>query len=82
MGWLVGPTIASLVAAFIAVKIVEYVFGGVTGVLGNVVKPIIFVVTWTAVSTQAAMRSLTRAARQLRQGNQKAIKALSKVERP
>jgi hypothetical protein len=69
------------VAAFIAVKIVEYVFGNVTGVLGSVLKPIIFVVTWTAVSTQAAMRSVTKSVKQLRQGNQKAIKALTKSER-
>ena len=81
MGWLVGPTIASLVAAFIAVKLVEYVFGGVSGTLMNVAKPILFVATWTTVSTQVAMRSVTRSVKHLRQGNQKAIKALTKSER-
>ena len=79
MGWLVGPTIASLVAAFIAVKIVEYVFGGVTGVLGNVVKPIIFVVTWTAVSTQAAMHGFTSRIRALRKG---IVNIASKADMP
>ena len=68
MGWLVGPTIASLVAAFIAVKLVEYVFGGVSGTLMNVAKPILFVVTWTTISTQAAMRSVTKSVRNLRKG--------------
>ena len=81
MGWLVGPTIASLVAAFIAVKIAEYVFGGMSGILGSVAKPVLFVLTWTAVSTQTTMRSFSSRIRALRQGNQKAIKALTKSER-
>ena len=72
MGWLVGPTIASLVAAFIAVKLVEYVFGGVSGSLMNVAKPILFVVTWTAVTANAGMRGFSSLIRNLRKSIVKA----------
>ena len=81
MGWLVGPTIASFVAAFIVVKLFDHIFAGATSGLLNIVRPGIFVVTWTAVTTKSGMHGVTKGVRQLRQGNTKAIKALTKGEK-
>ena len=82
MGWLVGSTLASIVAAFLVVRIFDYVFAGVTGSLINVARAGLFVVTWTAVTTKSGMHGFTKQVRQLRQGNAKAIAALTKSERP
>ena len=81
MGWLIGPTLAAFVAAFIVIKLFDYVFSGVTGTLGSVARAGVFIITWTAVMVHLGMRGLTSKVRQLRQGNAKAIKALWKGER-
>ena len=81
MGWLVGSTLASFVAAFIVIKLFDYAFSGVTGTLYSVLRAGVFVVTWTAVTAQLGMRGFTSKIRQLRQGNAKAIKSLSQRER-
>lgn len=82
MGWLIGPTLASFVAAFIVVKLFDYVFSGVTDGLVYMARAGVFIVTWTAVTSTAGMRSLSQKVRRLRQGSASAIKALSKGERP
>ena len=82
MGWLIGPTIASFVAAFLVVKLFDFIFGGVTGSIASVARACLFVVTWTAVSAKGGMRSFTRKVRQLRAGNQEMLKALTKGEQP
>ena len=81
MGWLIGPAMASLFAAFLMVKLFDYVFSGVTGSLASGARAGVFVITWTAVTVHLGMRGLTAKVRQLRQSNAKAIKALSKGER-
>lgn len=78
MGWLIGPTLASFVAAFIVVKIFDYLFAGAMGGLGSTVRAGLFVGTWTAVTTKAGMHGFNQKVRRLRQGNQRAIKAISK----
>ena len=78
MGWLISMTLASFAAAFIAVKIFDYAFSGVTGTLGSVARAGVFIVTWTAVTAQLGIRGFTSKVRQLRQSNAKAIKALLK----
>ena len=35
MGWLIGPTLASMVAAFIIGKIFDYLFAGIAGSVVN-----------------------------------------------
>ena len=82
MGWLVGYILASLVAAVIAVKIFDYVFAGMVGGLANVARAGLFTVTWTAVTVRSGMHGFTSQVRQLRQGNTKAIEALTKVSGP
>lgn len=78
MGWLVGYTLASIVAAFIVLKIFDHVFASVTGSIANTARVGLFVCTWTAVTASAGMRGFNQKVRQLRQGNQKAIKSLIK----
>ena len=78
MGWLIGPTLAAFFAAFIVIKLFDYVFSGVTDTLGSVARAGVFIVTCTAVMVNFGMRGFTSKVRQLRQGNAKAIKALSK----
>jgi len=69
IGWLVGPTLASLVMAFVVVRILEYVFSGVAGSLTSAARFGLFVVTWTAVTAMGGMHGVTSLARRLRQGN-------------
>ena len=71
MGWLVGSTLASMVASFIVVKIFDYIFAGVTSGLVSGARFPLFVVTWTAVTAKAGMHGFTKRVRQLRQGSTK-----------
>ena len=82
MGWLIGPTLASFVAAFIVVKIFDYVFSGVADNLASVARAGVFVVSWTAVTAKMGMHGFGQKIRRLRAGNASAIKALSKGEKP
>ena len=66
MGWLVGYSIASMVAAYVVVRIVEVLLGGVLGGLVVVVKPVGFVVSWSAMTTYMGMRKVTSGARRAR----------------
>ena len=81
VGWLAGYTLASIVAAVIVVKIFDYVFAGVTGSVASSVRVVLFVGAWTAVTAKAGIHGFSQKVQQLRQGNQKAIKALIQSER-
>ena len=67
MGWLVGYTFASMAAAFLVVRIFEFLFAGATSGVAAAVKPGLFVATWTAVTAQSGMRSATSFAGRWRQ---------------
>lgn len=67
MSWLVGYTLASMVAAFIVVRIFDHLFSGAAGGLVHAARAGIFVSTWTAITTGSGMRAFSKRARQLRQ---------------
>ena len=67
MGWLVNATLASMVIAFIAVKILDHIFANVTNGLIGWVRFGLFVLTWTAVTAQAGMHVFSKQVRQLKQ---------------
>jgi len=69
MGWLIGPTLASMVAAFIIGKIFDYLFAGIAGSVVNTARAGVVAVAWTAVTAGSGMHSVTKLARRLRQGN-------------
>src|SRR3990167_9121947 len=81
LGWLIGPTIASFVAAVIVVKLFDHIVAGATNTLLSIVRPSLFVATWTAVTAKLGMHGFTGKVRQLRRGNTKASEALTKGER-
>ncbi len=66
MSWLIGYTLASMVTAFIAIRIFDYVVSGATD---NLARASVFVTTWTAVTVRSGMRGFSKSARQLRQSN-------------
>jgi hypothetical protein len=66
MGWLVGSILASLVTAFIVVKVFDYIVGGATSGLLSIARAGLFVVTWTAVTSQAGMNGFSKRIRNLR----------------
>ena len=68
MGWLLNYTIMSIVASFVVVKILDYLFAGMYGGVVSVAKFVIFVLAWTAVTTQAGMHGFTRRIQGLRKG--------------
>ena len=68
MGWLLNYTLASIAASFVVVKILDYIFAGVTGSLVSSVRAGLFVATWTAVTARAGMHGVTKRVRQVRQG--------------
>ena len=74
MGWLISLTIASMVGAFVAVRIVEYVVTGLVGSLASSVKASLLVSAWTAITTGLGDAKLTKGVRKLRQSNKGAIK--------
>ena len=67
MSWLVGYVIASMVVAFVAVRIFEYLAAGVSGGVVNIAKLILFVGVWTAITMASGMRAFTGRIRQMRQ---------------
>ena len=79
MGWLIGPTLASFFAAFIAVKLFDFIFGGVTSRMASVARAGVLIGTWTAVTTKGGMLGFGKKVKQLKAGNQ-IIKALTKGE--
>ena len=82
MGWLVGSTLASLVAAVIVVKLFDYLFAGMAGGFASSVRAGLFVGTWTVVTVKSGMHGVTGQVRQLRQGKAKMVEALAKTSGP
>lgn len=66
MRWLAGYTLASIVGAFLVVRIFEYLFGGAQSALGNAAKASLFVATWTTITAGSGMRDVSKRVRQLR----------------
>ena len=68
MKWLFNATLASLVGAFLTVRIFEYIVGGpVSSAAVSAAKASLFVATWTAITTGSGMRSFSKRVRQLRE---------------
>lgn len=66
MGWLVGYTIASLVAAFIIVKLFDYVVQGASGSIVVAARYGLFVLAWTVITARGGMNVFSRKVRQIR----------------
>ena len=67
MRWLGGATLASLVGAYLVVRAFEHISGGAQNAVVNVVKPGLFVATWTAITTGSGMHDVTKRVRSLRE---------------
>ncbi len=65
MGWLVAPVITSIVGAILLVKVWDVVVGGPTNSFLEVARAVLFVGTWTAITTAAGMRGVDNAAKRL-----------------
>lgn len=63
MGWLIGPSIASLAAAFVIVKIFDYVTSGAADTAS---RAIVFITPWAGVTAKSGMRGLSKSAGRLR----------------
>ena len=66
MGWLVGYVIASMVGAFIVVRIFEYLVAGLAGGVVGTVKLGLFVGAWTAITVGSGMHSFKNKVRHAR----------------
>ena len=66
MGWLVSYTLGSMAAAFVVVKLFDYIFGGVASGVVSSARVGLFVATWTAVTAQAGMHGFSKRIRGLR----------------
>jgi len=75
MSWLLGYTLASMAAAFIAIRIFDYVVSGATD---NLARASVFVATWAAVTAQSGMRGISKSARQLRKSSANAKSLLGR----
>jgi hypothetical protein len=60
MGWLLGPLLGGVLGGIIVVRILEFFLGGVSSGVMSVIRPIFFVSTVTAVTTQSGMGKLIR----------------------
>jgi hypothetical protein len=76
MGWLVGYTLGSMAAAYVVVRVFDYVVSGVADSASSAARGSVFISTWAAVTARSGMRGLTRTARQLRRRNAVATKRL------
>jgi hypothetical protein len=79
LSWLVGYTLASIVAAFVIVRIFDYIFAGVSGNIVAGARLGLFVGAWTVVTAKAGMHTITRQARQLRHGNASAMNRINAI---
>ena len=66
MSWLVGMTLASMAAAFIVMRILDYIFAGMGGWISVVAKPAVHVGVWAAVTAHSGMRAFSERVRGLR----------------
>lgn len=67
MGWLVSYTLASMAAAYIVVKIFDYIFAGTVSGLDSSARFGLFVGTWALVTAKAGMQGFTKRVRHLKQ---------------
>lgn len=81
MGWLIGPAFFSAIAAFLAVRIFDFIFGGVTSNLASAARAGVFVSAWTAVTTGTGMRGLNKRVRRLRRHTTGVLDALTSRKR-
>ena len=66
MSWLVGYVMASMVGAFVVVRIFDHIVAGVVGGAAGAVKLGLFVGTWTAITATSGMRAFTGRVRYVR----------------
>ncbi len=78
--WLLGPTIASAIFAFIAIRIFDAVFSGATSTLASVARPTIFAGTWSATTATSGMRGITSRVRSLRAARDRIDSVLTREE--
>ena len=69
MGWLIGPLLGGVLGGVVVVRILEFLLGGVSSGVMNVIKPISFVGTTAGVTTVAGMSKFTSIARRFRRGS-------------
>ena len=69
MGWLLGPLLGGVLGGSVVVRILEFLLGGVSSGVMNVVRPVFFVGTVSAVTTQSGMSKFTSIARKFQRGS-------------
>ena len=69
MGWLLGYTVGSLAAAFVVVKIFDYLVSGVADNATNAARSVVFISTWAGVTAKSGMRGFSKSAGRLRLKN-------------
>lgn len=67
MSWLVGYALASLVGAFLVVRMAESLFAGLVGGIGHAARATLFVATGAAIAAVSGRRAFTQRVRRLRQ---------------
>lgn len=78
LNWLVGATLASLAVSYVAVRGIEYFWGGIAGAADGAAKATVFSGVWTGVTSALGMRAFTEKARAWRQDAMKARKRLGR----
>ena len=66
MNWLVGYVMASMVGAFVVMRVFDHLFAGVVGGVTSVARVVLFIGAWTAITAISGMRCVTRYVRQAR----------------
>mgnify|MGYP003135710863 CR=1 FL=1 len=69
MGWLLGPLLGGVLGGIVVVRVLEFLLGGVSSSVMSVVRPIFFVGTVSAVTTQTGMNKFTSLARRFQRGS-------------
>lgn len=64
--WLIGPTIASAIFAFVAIRIFDVVFSSVTGTVTSIARPALFTGTWSATTAASGMRGFNSRVQKIR----------------
>ena len=69
MGWLLGPLLGGVLGGIVVVRILEFLLGGVSSSVMSVIRPIFFVGTVSAVTTQTGMGKFTSLVRRFQRGS-------------
>lgn len=69
MSWLLSYTLGSMAAAFVVVKIFDYLVSGAADSAHNAARGTVFITAWSAVTARSGMRGLTKSVRKFRKGN-------------